>query len=186
MATSLKANDHIQGVSLIKHNTPYSDLLKKYTELVNLTHKHHSKHSTVYFIQTTGPPIVAKPQRLSPEKLQIAMQEFKSMCQAGVCPPSNSPWSSPLVMVKKQNGQWRPCGNYRVLNRVTVPDRYPLPHIHDVNIQLHNKTIFSRLDMEKAFNQIKMAEEDITKTAIITSFGSFEFLKMSYGLRNSS
>jgi len=80
LTTSLKTNNHIQGVSLIKHNSTFSDILKKYTELINQTHQHHSKHSTVHFIQTTGPPIAAKVRRLSPEKLQIAKQEFKSMC----------------------------------------------------------------------------------------------------------
>jgi len=186
LITPLETDDNIQRVSLIKHNSTYANLLKKYAEVINPTRQREPKHSTVLYIQTTEPPVSTKARKLSPEKLQIAKQEFKIMCQAGVCRPSSSPWSSPLVMVKKPNGQWRLCGDYRTINRVTIPDLYPLPHIHDINGQLYNKTIFSKLDLEKAYNQIKMAKEDILKTAIITPFGSFEFLKMPYRLRNSA
>ena len=87
------------------------------------------------------------------------------MEKAGIIRLSNTPWSSPLHMLKKKDGGWRPCGDYRWLNTVT--------------------TIFSKLDLQKGYYQVPMAEEDICKTAIITPFGMFEFLRLSFGLRNA-
>ena len=79
-------------------------------------------------------------------------------------------------MVEKKDEGWRPCRDYRRLNNITVPDRYPLPHIADFTSRIAGSTIFSRLDLQKGYYQIPMASKDIPKTAIITPFGMFKLL----------
>lgn len=144
------------------------------------------KHNTVHHIRTTpGPPVTCSPRRLAPDKLLIAKKEFEVMIASGTARPSDSPWASPLHLATKKDNGWRPCGDYRQLNARTIPDKYPIRHIHDFSHNLSGCTIFSKIDMIKAYNQIPVAESDIPKTAITTRFGLYEFPNMTFGLRNA-
>lgn len=137
-------------------------------------------------IVTDGYPVYSKARRLDQEKLKIAKSEFEHLMKGGIIRRSSSPWASPLHMVKKPNGSWRLCGDYRKLNLQTIPDSYPLPHMHDIASGLHGCTIFSKIDLVKAFHQVPLSDESIPKTAIITPFGLFEYVMMPFGLRNAS
>ncbi|KAF6210086.1 hypothetical protein GE061_015842 [Apolygus lucorum] len=146
----------------------------------------HPKSAPVYHhIVTTGPPCHAKQRRLAPHLYNQTKAHFNEMLRSGIVRPSNSPWSSPLHVVLKQNGDIRPVRDYRDLNRATTPDRYPIGHLHDFTLALHGSTIFSTFDLSRAFFHCRIAPEDIKKTAILTPFGLYEFTRMNYGLRNA-
>jgi hypothetical protein len=130
--------------------------------------------------------VFAKARHLDPDKLRQAEAEFRQLKAAGIIPRSDSPWSSLLHMVRKKDGSWRPCGDYRRLNLATTHDRYPLPSILNLSNKLHGCKFFSCINLVKGYHQIPMAAQDVATTAIITPFGLFEYLFMPFGLCNAA
>lgn len=107
------------------------------------------------------------------------------MLDQDICHPSSSNWSNPLHLVPKPNGEIRPTGDYRVVNRLTIIDRYPLPPLQNFAHQLYRTTIFSKIDL-RAYHQIPVHPDDVPTIAITTPFGLYEFLYMPFGLSNAA
>ena len=130
-------------------------------------------------------PIKQRPRR--PPRAFIDEEEkiIENQLKAGIIRESSSPWSSPLVYVKKRDGTTRPCVDYRKLNEVTTKDAYPLPRIEDCLDCLGHVKIFSTLDLQSGYWQIDIKEEDRSKTAFSTRSGHYEYVTMPFGLCNA-
>lgn len=123
------------------------------------------------------------PQR---RKLEVAKSEFQKMIQEGTSRQSSSNWASPLQMLPKPDKTWRLCDDYRLLNSNTTPDNYSVHHVEDFAVGLSGNKIFSKSNLKKAFHRIPIKVGDVKKTAIITSFGLFDYLVMPVGLKNAA
>ena len=177
----------IQLLSSPKPPNEFEDLLKRFPSVLEPASADRPvRHSVVHRIETHGQPCHSLPRRLNKAKYNSAKAAFDTMLDLGIVRRSNSNFSSALHMAPKDQDSWRPCGDYRVLNSQTKPDRYPIPNIQDFTINLKGCKIFSKVDLERSYHQIPMAAEDVHKTAVTTPFGLFEYLRMPFGLRNAA
>ncbi|CAA7031915.1 unnamed protein product [Microthlaspi erraticum] len=130
-------------------------------------------------------PISKTPYRMAPAELAELKKQIEDLLSKGFIRPSVSPWGAPVLFVKKKDGSFRLCIDYRGLNRVTVKNRYPLPRIDELLDQLRGATWFSKIDLASGYHQIPIDEADVRKTAFRTRYGHFEFVVMPFGLTNA-
>jgi len=130
----------------------------------------------------SAPPVRQYPRRLPYAYREEAKQQITDMLQQGVIQPSHSPWASPIVLVKKKDGKYRFCIDYRKLNGVTKKDAHPLPRVDDLLDALHGSHYFSTLDLRSGYWQVSVADKDREKTAFITPDGLWEFIRLPFGV----
>ncbi|GKC37211.1 putative reverse transcriptase domain-containing protein [Tanacetum coccineum] len=111
--------------------------------------------------------------------------QLQELSDKGFIRPSSSPWGALVLFVKKKDGSFRMCIDYRELNKLTVKNRYPLPRIDDLFDQLQGSSDYSKIDLRSGYHQLRVREEDIPKTAFKTRYGNYEFQVMPFGLTNA-
>ncbi|GJW97996.1 putative reverse transcriptase domain-containing protein [Tanacetum coccineum] len=110
-------------------------------------------------------PVARAPYRLAPSEMKELSEQLQELSDKGFIRPSSSPWGAPVLFVKKKDGSFRMCIDYRELNKLTVKNRYPLPRIDDLFDQLQGSSIYSKIDLRSGYHQLRVREQDIPKTS---------------------
>ena len=137
------------------------------------------------FLYINAQPVKQKLYPVAPSVEGEIMRQVNEMLSNGICRPSNSTWSSRVLLVTKRDGSRRFCVDFMELNRVTRADSYPMPHPRDILDRMYGDSYYSFLDGASAYWAIEIDEEDKYKTSFATPKGLFEFNRMSFGLINS-
>jgi hypothetical protein len=130
-------------------------------------------------------PISKHPYRMSSTQLLELKKQIKELLEKGFIRPSSSPWGSPVIFVEKKDGTQRMCVDYRLLNEVTIKNKYPLRRIEDLFDQMRGAKVFSKIDLHSGYHQMKIRWSNIPKTAFTTRYGLSEYIVMSFGLTNA-
>jgi hypothetical protein len=130
-------------------------------------------------------PLARTPYRMSTPELQELKMQLKELLDLGLIRPSVSPWGALVISIRKKDGSWRLCIDYRQLNKATIKNQYPLPRIDDLFDQMKGATVFSKIDLRSGYHQLRIKENDVPKTAFKTRFGHCEFTVLPFGLTNA-
>ncbi|GJV29381.1 putative reverse transcriptase domain-containing protein [Tanacetum coccineum] len=130
-------------------------------------------------------PVARAPYRLAPSEMKELSNQLKELSDQGFIRPGSSPWGASVLFVKKKDGSFWMCIDYRELNKLTMKNRYPLPRIDDLFDQLQRLSVYSKIDLRSGYHQLRVREEYISKTAFRTRYGHYEFQVMLFGLTNA-
>ncbi|GJV47520.1 putative nucleotidyltransferase, ribonuclease H [Tanacetum coccineum] len=130
-------------------------------------------------------PVARASYRLAPSEMQELSNQLQELADRGFIRPSTSPWVAPVLFVKKKDGSFRMCIDYRELNKLIIKNLYPLPRIDDLFDQLQGSSTYSKIDLRSGYHQLRVRDEDIPKTAFRTRYGHYEFQVMPFGLTNA-
>ncbi len=136
-------------------------------------------------LQPGATPPAKRLYRLSPKELEEVKRQIADLLSKGFIEPSTSPFGAPILFVQKKDGSLRMVVDYRQLNKITIRNRYPLPRIEDIFDSLQGSQVYSSCDLASGYHQIRIAQEDIQKTAFTTPVGHFQFKVLCFGLTNS-
>nr|GFC80338.1 putative reverse transcriptase domain-containing protein [Tanacetum cinerariifolium] len=131
------------------------------------------------------PGLARAPYRLAPSEMKELLEQLQELSDKGFIRPCSSPWGASVLFVKKKDGSFRMCIDYRELNKLTIKNHYPLPRIDDLFDQLQGSSIYSKIDLRSGYHQLRVREQDILKTAFRTQYGHYEFQVMPFGLTNA-
>ncbi|GKE75930.1 hypothetical protein Tco_1542050 [Tanacetum coccineum] len=120
-------------------------------------------------------PVARAPYRLASSEMKELSDQLKELSDKGFIRPSSSPWGAPVLFVKKKDGSFQMCIDYQELNKLTVKNRYPLLRIDYLFDQLQILSVYSKIDLRSGYHQLRVREEDISKTTFRTQYGHYEF-----------
>ncbi len=191
---STGAPDHVQEMLAdalqdvpVNHQPIVTNLIRKYSTVFSTGETDIGRTSLVKHSIETGDarPIKQRPRRAPREQQEEIDRQVKVLLDDGLIEPTQSPWSTPVVLVKKKNGTWRLCCDYRRLNDVTVKDAFPLPRIDDTLDSLSGAKWFCTLDLAAGYWQVELDEEAKQKSAFVVQGGLYSWNVMPFGLTNA-
>jgi transposase InsO family protein len=183
MAVATVSDAHVQGLDQAKLDA----LLAEYRDVFEPLKSLSEGSDVVHPVPTLPdhPPPYRKPYRMTPAEHAEVKRQVEDLLTKGFIEPSSSPYGAPVLFVQKKDGTLRMCIDYRQLNKITVRDRYPLPRIDDLLDRIARCKLFSSLDLQSGYHQIRIAEADVPKTAFTTPIGHFQFKVLCFGLTNA-
>lgn len=180
-------DDVCVGEITLEERQKLLELLKKYSDCFATCPKEigTTNLGTMNIKVTTDKPVNKKPYRLAHSEREIVNKKVDELLEAKIIQESQSEYASPIILVRKANGDYRLCVDYRSLNAITVKERFPLPNIEDQLCKLSGKKVFTNLDLYSGYHHVALEPESIHKTAFVTPDGLYEYLRVPFGLANA-